>query len=78
MSYTKKLATIVIATTNGTFTVTDTLECPVATSALATLQNHGDAYVNVDGDIYWIPYGAVSNIQISYEDSDPITPPDPC
>lgn len=78
MSYTKKLATIVVTTTSGAFTITDTLECPVATQVLATLQKHGDAYVSTDDGDFMIPFNAVSNVQISYEDSEPITPPSPC
>lgn len=78
MSYTKKLTSIVVTTTSGEFVIEDTLECPVATSVLATLQRHGDAYVSTEDGDYMIPFNAVSNIKISYEDSEEIPSADPC
>lgn len=78
MTYKKKLAEIVITTTDGsTFTVTDTLECPVASSALASLQSGKGATIQVGEDTYWVAPSAVSNIKISYEDSEDIEKPDP-
>lgn len=79
MAYTKKLATIVLTDiSGGTFTVTDTLECPMASSALASLQSHNDAYVRVGDDLYWIPASGVANIKVSYTDSEEIEPKEPC
>lgn len=79
MAYTKKLATIVITTLDGgTFNVADTLECPAATSALASLQNSNGAYVKVGDDTYYIPSSAVANIKVTYTDSEEITPSNPC
>lgn len=79
MTYTKKLADIVITTIDGaSFSVTDTVECPVASSALASLQSGRGAYVQVDEDKYWIAPNAVSNIKITYEDSEEIEKPSDC
>ena len=79
MAYTKKLATIIITTLDGgTFNVADTLECPAATSALASLQNSNGAYVKVGDDTYYVPSSAVANIKVTYSDSEEITPSNPC
>lgn len=78
MAYTKKLATIVVNTQGGTFTLEDTLECPVATSVLATFKKHGDAYIATEEDTYWVPFNAVNSIKISYTDSEEIEPTTDC
>lgn len=79
MAYTKKLATIVITTLDGgTFNVADTVECPAASSALTSFQNSNGAFVKVGDDTYYIPSSAVANIQVTYTDSEEITPSDPC
>lgn len=79
MAYTKKLATIVITTLDdGTFNVADTLEYPAASSAFASFQNSNGAFIAVGDDTYYIPSSAVANIQVTYTDSEEITPSDPC
>lgn len=75
MAYTKKLATVVITTIGGgTFTISDTVECDPASSALASLQSGKGAYVYVDDDLYWIAPSGVAHIKVTYEDSEEITP----
>lgn len=78
MAYTKKLATITIATTRCVYTLTDTVEDAVASNALATLQRHGDIFIDTDEGKVWLPSWAVTNVLVTYEDSAPITPSDPC
>lgn len=78
MAYTKKLATIVVNTRNGSYTLEDTLECPVATSVLSTFKKHGDAYIATENGTFWVPFNAVNSIQISYTDSEEITPSEIC
>lgn len=78
MTYTKKLASVVITTMDGaTFSVSDTVECPVASSALSQIQNGRGAYVQVGNDTYYVPSSAVANIKISYSDSEEIDKPNP-
>lgn len=79
MAYTKKLASIVITCLDGSsFSVADTVECPMASSALASLENNRGAYIRVGDDLYYVPSSGVANIKIEYSDSEEITPSDPC
>lgn len=79
MMYRKKLAEIVITTVDGAvFSVADTIECPVASSALASIQNGKGAFIQVGDDTYFVPSSAVSNVKVSYTDSEEIEKTDPC
>lgn len=79
MAYTKKLATIEITTLDGgTFSVTDTVGCDSATSALSSLTQGKGAYVAVGDDTYFVPASAVAKIKVSYADSEEITPAEKC
>lgn len=78
MAYTKKLASIVITALDGsTFNVADTLECPAASSALASFRNGNGALIAVGDDTYYVPSSAVANVKVTYSDVE-VTPSEPC
>lgn len=74
VTYTKKLKTITIYTTNnGEVSITDDVDNPTASLALASLQSGHGAYVTNEETLLWIPSSAVVGIAISEDDSEPIT-----
>lgn len=81
MAYKKQLKTIVITTGKSEFTVTDTVDCPAASNALAEFEAFGIMHITVGtGDAaadYLVPYHAVDNIKVTSEESEEITRPDP-
>lgn len=77
-NYTRKLFEITITMTNGaTFEVKDTIECPLASQAIASLSRGGTATVYVDNDEYVIFASGVASIKINTTDSEEIPLPDP-
>lgn len=77
-TYTKTLTTATITMNDGAqFVVEDTLECSLASSALASLTRGTPATVTVDGTEYQIFASGVSYIKVEKEQSEPIPMPEP-
>lgn len=77
-TYTKKLKSIAITLVNGsTSEYSDTVDEPIASNILYSLQHEGGAYIQDENAYGWFPTSAVLNIAIIEEDSDPITKSDP-
>lgn len=81
-TYKKQLLTVVITMNNkDTFTVADTVDCPIASQALSSLKTGRAVTVFVsDGgteDEFVIFPGGVSHINITRSESEEIPIPDP-
>lgn len=77
-TYTKTLTTATITMNDGSqFVVEDTLECPLASIVLESLNSGRSATVTVDGTEYQIFASGVSYIKIEEEQSEPIPMPEP-
>ena len=76
-TYTKKLVTATITMNDGAqFVVEDTLECPLASNVLSSLNIGRSATLTVDGTEYQIFASGVSYIKIEKEQSEPIPTPE--
>lgn len=77
-TYTKALTTATITMNDGAqFVVEDTLECSLASAALASLESGRSATVTVDGTEYKIFASGVSYIKVEKEQSEQIPVPEP-
>lgn len=77
-TYTKTLYEIVITMNNkDTFTVTDTLDCMVASQTLSELEKGRPVTAFVGDDEYVIFPGGVSHIKVTRTQSEEIPIPDP-
>lgn len=77
-TYKKNLLTIVINMNDGSsFTVSDTVDCPVASNALASLRRHSDAVVSVEDTDYVVFASNVSSVKVTSEQSEEIPMPEP-
>lgn len=77
-TYTKTLTTATITMNDGSqFVVEDTLECPLASTAIESLKRGSTVTVTVDGTEYQIFASGVSYIKVEKEQSEPIPVPEP-
>ena len=77
-TYTKTLVTATFTMNDGSqFIVEDTLDCPIASTALSNLDSNNSATVFVEGTEYQIFASGIAYVKVEREESEPIPVPEP-